>query len=73
MNWIVDKVALLLAAIACAAIAWALIRYSGQWFPLLLFILAFAGLYADNQRLRNRLRDLGEDSSRRSRGRSRPR
>ncbi|MEX3810688.1 hypothetical protein AB3X96_10510 [Paraburkholderia sp. BR13439] len=71
MNWIVDKAALLLAAIACAAIAWALIHYSGQWFALLLFILA--GLYADNQRLRNRLKDLGEDPSRRSKGGSRTR
>jgi uncharacterized membrane protein len=72
-NWIVDKVALLLAAIACAAIAWALIHYIGQWFPLLLFIVAFAGLYADNQRLRNRLRELGEEPSRRSRSGSRTR
>ncbi|NUY30315.1 hypothetical protein F0160_07255 [Paraburkholderia sp. JPY303] len=73
MNWIVDKAALLLAAIACAVLAWALIHYSGQWFPLLLFILAFAALFADNQRLRNRLRDLGEDPSHRSKGRSRTR
>ncbi|MGF6382717.1 hypothetical protein OKW31_005695 [Paraburkholderia atlantica] len=73
MNWIVDKAALLLTAIACAAIAWALIRYNGQWFPLLLFILAIAGLFADNQRLRNRLRDLGEDPGHRSKGRSRTR
>ncbi|NUY00579.1 hypothetical protein [Paraburkholderia youngii] len=73
MNWIVDKAALLLAAIACAALAWALIHYSGQWFVVLLFILAIAGLFADNQRLRNLLRDLGEDPSRRSRGGSRTR
>ncbi|MEX3895041.1 hypothetical protein [Paraburkholderia sp. BR10954] len=57
MNWIVDKAALLLAAIACAALAWALIHHSGQWFAVLLFILAIAGLFADNQRLRNLLRD----------------
>ncbi|MEM5293968.1 hypothetical protein VSR82_06460 [Burkholderia sp. JPY481] len=73
MNWIVDKAALLLAAIAGAAIAWTLIRYSGQWFALLLFTVAFAGLFADNQRLRNRLRDLGEDPSRRSKCGSRTR
>uniref|UniRef100_A0A1I9YNX1 Uncharacterized protein n=1 Tax=Paraburkholderia sprentiae WSM5005 TaxID=754502 RepID=A0A1I9YNX1_9BURK len=68
MNWIIDKAAVLLAAMACAAIAWALIHYTGQRFPLLLLVLAFAGLYADNQRLRNRLRDLGEDPRRRSNG-----
>ncbi|MGF6290704.1 putative membrane protein [Paraburkholderia youngii] len=73
MNWIVDKAALLLAAIACAALAWALFHYSGQWFAVLLFILAIAGLFADIQRLRNLLRDLGEDPSRRSRGGSRTR
>ncbi|EEA03555.1 hypothetical protein BH160DRAFT_1040 [Burkholderia sp. H160] len=63
-----DKAALLLAANAFAAVAWAPIHFSGQWFPLLLLVLAFAGLCADNQRLRNRLRDLGEDASRRSNG-----
>ncbi|MBB5422862.1 putative membrane protein [Paraburkholderia sp. JPY158] len=73
MNWIVDKAALLLAAIACTVLAWALIHYSGQWFAVLLFILAIAGLFADNQRLRNRLRDLGEDPGHRSKGRSRTR
>ena len=64
MNRVADKAALLLAAIACAGAAWGLIHYSGQWFYLLLFVLAFGGLYADNRRLRNRLRDLGDDPSR---------
>jgi len=65
MNWLKDKAALLLAAIACAGAAWGLIHYSGEWFYLLLFVLAFAGLYADNQRLRNRLKELGEDPGQR--------
>lgn len=61
MKWVLDKTALLLAAIACAGAAWGLIHYSGQWFYLLLFVVAFASLFADNQRLRARLKDLGED------------
>jgi hypothetical protein len=65
MNWLMDKAALLLAAIACAGAAWGLIHYSGQWFYLLLFVLAFAGLFADNQRLRTRLKELGVDPSQR--------
>lgn len=67
MKWIHDKAALLLAALACAGAAWGLIHYSGQWFYLLLFVLAFAGLFADNQRLRARLKDLGEDPARKTR------
>ncbi|CAH2907991.1 MAG: hypothetical protein PPHEMADMSA_0042 [uncultured Paraburkholderia sp.] len=67
MNWLRDKAALLLAAVACAGAAWGLIHYSGEWFYLLLFVLAFAGLYADNQRLRARLREMGVDPSRRPR------
>ncbi|CAH2772152.1 MAG: hypothetical protein PPHEMADM_0012 [uncultured Paraburkholderia sp.] len=67
MNWLRDKAALLLAAVACAGAAWGLIHYSGEWFYLLLFVLAFAGLYADNQRLRARLREMGVDPSRRAR------
>ncbi|MDR6495992.1 putative membrane protein [Paraburkholderia terricola] len=66
MKWLLDKAALLLAAIACAGAAWGLIHYSGQWFYLLLFVLAFAGLFADNQRLRTRLKELGVDPSARS-------
>lgn len=65
MKYALDKVALLLAAIACAGAAWGLIHYSGEWFYLLLFALAFAGLFTDNQRLRNRLKELGEDPSQR--------
>jgi lipoprotein signal peptidase len=59
VNWAVQshfKAALLLAAIVCAGAAWGLIHYSGQWFYLLLVVLAFAGtfagIFADNQRLR---------------------
>ncbi|WP_027776614.1 hypothetical protein [Paraburkholderia caledonica] len=65
MTWLLDKSALLLAAVACAGAAWGLIHYSGEWFYLLLFVLAFGGLFADNQRLRNRLKEMGADPSRR--------
>jgi lipoprotein signal peptidase len=65
MTWLLDKSALLLAAVACAGAAWGLIHYSGEWFYLLLSVLAFGGLFADNRRLRNRLKEMGADPSRR--------
>lgn len=31
MNWILDRIALVLTSIACALGAWAFYRYTGRW------------------------------------------
>lgn len=65
MKVVLDKVLLVLAAIACAAVAWALIHFLGRWFFLGLAVVVFVSLYASNTRLRTMLRERGIDPRKR--------
>ncbi|WP_321878949.1 hypothetical protein [Burkholderia cepacia] len=61
MSRIADRIGLIAAAVVVAAVAWALLHYSGNWFFPVAALIALVALLADNQRLRKRLRDLGEN------------
>ncbi|WP_175918235.1 hypothetical protein [Burkholderia pyrrocinia] len=61
MSRIADRISLIASAVVVAAAAWALLHYSGNWFFPVATLIALVALLADNQRLRKRLRDLGED------------
>lgn len=61
MKWVGDKLALLVTSIVCAAGAWALLHYSGQWFFLAATVIGLLLLYLDNRRLRTLLEKHGID------------
>lgn len=56
-----DRIGLIAAAVVVAAMAWALLHDSGDWFFPVATLVALVALLADNQRLKKCLRDLGED------------
>ncbi|WP_144112026.1 hypothetical protein [Paraburkholderia sp. BCC1886] len=62
MNWILDRIALLLAAIACALGAWAFYRYAGEWSGAVILTVVIIGLFAENHRLRKQLAEHGIES-----------
>ncbi|QVN19418.1 hypothetical protein [Burkholderia pyrrocinia] len=62
MSRIADRIALIATAVVVAALVWAVLHYSGDWFFLAATIIAFAVLLADNHRLKKRVRELGGDS-----------
>ncbi|MEX3969833.1 hypothetical protein [Paraburkholderia caribensis] len=61
MTWMTDKVALVVVACACAAGAWALLHYSGEWIFPVVTIVAVVCFYVDNRRLRALLKENGID------------
>ncbi|MBN3761153.1 hypothetical protein [Burkholderia sp. Ac-20365] len=61
MKWMTDKLALIVVAIACAAGAWALMHYSGDWFFPVVTLVAVLCFYVDNRRLRALLRQHNID------------
>ncbi|VWC94384.1 hypothetical protein [Burkholderia contaminans] len=61
MSRMADGISLIAAAVVVAAVAWALLHYSGNWFFSVATLVALVALLADNRRLRKRLRDLGDD------------
>lgn len=63
MSTVLDKASLLLAAIACAAAAWAILHYSGEWFFPAVTLIALISLYLDNRRLRSILKEHGISAS----------
>lgn len=65
MKMVLDKVLLVLAALVCVAVAWALIHFLGRWFFLALAVVVFVSLYANNTKLRAMLRERGVDLRRR--------
>ena len=67
MNWILDRIALILTAIACALGAWAFYRYTGQWAGPIIMTVVIVGLFVENHRLRKLLAAHGIES--RPRGR----
>lgn len=62
MNWILDRIALVLTAIACAFGAWAFYRYTGQWSEPIIMTAVIVGLFAENHRLRKLLAANGIES-----------
>ena len=48
MNQILDRVALILAAIACALGAWAFYHYTGQWSGPIIMTIVIVSLFAEN-------------------------
>lgn len=61
MNWIGDKIALLLVSMACAAAAWAILHYSGEWFFPAITLFTVVSMFIDNRRLRALLKKHGID------------
>ncbi|MEX3957191.1 hypothetical protein [Trinickia sp. EG282A] len=61
MSWISDKFALVLVAVVCAAGAWALIHYSGQWFFPAVTLFSLISMFLEIRRLRALLAKHGID------------
>ncbi|UXU90514.1 hypothetical protein [Burkholderia sp. S-53] len=64
MKWIADRALLIATALICAAVGWALISATGEWFTALMMLVAFATLWIDNTRLRKLLEQNGIDPRR---------
>lgn len=61
MKWMTDKFALVVVAAACAAGAWAVLHFSGEWIFPAITVVAVLCFYLDNRRLRALLRQHGID------------
>lgn len=61
MNWLSDKIALLLVSVVCAAGAWAILHYSGQWFFPAATLLSLISMFLEIRRLRALLEKHGID------------
>lgn len=61
MSWISDKVALLLVSLVCAAGAWAILHYSGQWFFPAITLFSLISMFLEIKRLRSLLATHGID------------
>ncbi|AXK65997.1 hypothetical protein LGM65_18305 [Burkholderia anthina] len=67
MKWIADRLLLIGTALICFVVGWAIIAGTGEWFPILMMVSAFATLWMDNTRLRKLLEQNGIDPRRRKR------
>ncbi|WP_269506940.1 hypothetical protein [Burkholderia sp. IMCC1007] len=67
MKWIADRFLLIVTALVVTAVGWTIISATGEWFPLLMMVTAFASLWIDNTRLRKLLEQNGIDPRRRKR------
>ncbi|OED13089.1 hypothetical protein A9Z05_23120 [Burkholderia sp. A2] len=67
MEWIVDHLLLIVTALICTAVGWTIIAATGEWFPTLMIMIAFATLWGDNARLRKLLEQNGIDPRQRKR------
>ncbi|WP_253206040.1 hypothetical protein [Burkholderia sola] len=67
MNWLADRLLLIVTALIVTAAGWAIISATGEWFPLLMTVTAFASLWIENSRLRKLLEQNGIDPRRRKR------
>jgi hypothetical protein len=61
MNWMTDKLSLIVVASVCAAGAWALLHSSGQALFPVIAMVALVCVYVDNRRLRALLKENGID------------
>ncbi|WP_175689060.1 hypothetical protein [Burkholderia anthina] len=64
MKWLVDRALLIVTGLVCFVAAWAIISATGEWFPTLMTVAAFATLWLDNSRLRKLLEQNGIDPRR---------
>ncbi|CAN7200679.1 hypothetical protein LJR230_000508 [Trinickia sp. LjRoot230] len=62
MNRILDRIALILTASACALGAWAFYHYTGQWSGPIIMTVGIVGLFVENHRLRKLLAEHGIES-----------
>lgn len=62
MNRILDRIALVLTAIACALGAWAFYHNTSQWSWPIIMTIVVVGLFAENYRLRKLLAEHGIES-----------
>ena len=67
MKWIADRLLLIVTALIFTAVGWTIIIATGEWFPILMMLTAFASLWIDNTRLRKLLEQNGIDPRRRKR------
>lgn len=65
MNWLADRLLLIVTALIVTAVGWLIISATGEWFPTLMTVAAFATLWIDNTRLRKLLEQNGIDPRRR--------
>ncbi|AEA59570.1 hypothetical protein [Burkholderia gladioli] len=68
MNWLFDRIALLVTALALLVAARAVFRIGGEWVFPVLTLIALAALFAENMRLRKKLRELGVEPKSRDKG-----
>ncbi|WP_186018778.1 hypothetical protein [Burkholderia gladioli] len=68
MNWLFDRIALLVTALALLVAARAVFRIGGEWVFPGLTLIALAALFAENMRLRKKLRELGVEPKSRDKG-----
>jgi uncharacterized membrane protein len=59
MNWLLDRILLVVTAVAFAGAAWAFYHYTGQWATPILLTIGFVTLFVENHRLRKLLKDNG--------------
>ncbi|UOB58218.1 hypothetical protein MRS60_29030 [Burkholderia pyrrocinia] len=64
MKWIADRLLLIVTALIFTAVGWTIISATGEWFPILMMLTAFASLWIDNTRLRKLLEQNGIDPRR---------
>ncbi|MEK6353833.1 MAG: hypothetical protein V4796_23035 [Burkholderia cenocepacia] len=67
MKWLADRLLLIVTALIVTAVGWAIISATGEWFPILMTVTAFASLWIENARLRKLLEENGIDPRRRKR------
>ncbi|MGS1000145.1 hypothetical protein ACVCH0_00180 [Burkholderia glumae] len=65
MNWIGDRLLLILTGAVCAFACWLVIRLTGEWFSTLMLVISYLVLFAENSRLRKLLERNGIDPRRR--------
>ncbi|WP_254601499.1 hypothetical protein [Burkholderia lata] len=62
-----DHLLLIVTALICTVAGWTIIAATGEWFPTLMMLIAFATLWGENTRLRKLLEQNGIDPKRRKR------
>lgn len=59
-EWWKDRTALVAVSLVLASLAWAFGHEAGQWSSLILGVVIFVALFADNRRLRREVKRLSE-------------
>ncbi|POS05132.1 hypothetical protein C3Y08_24110 [Burkholderia gladioli] len=61
MNSLLDRIALLVTALALLLASWAVFRIGAEWVLPVLTLIALVALFAENARLRKKLREPGAE------------